>query len=127
MTEIVKINGQDMTMRASALLPRLYRYHFGRDALADMNKLRRAYEKAQQLPPDATEEQKEDAQLDAMDLTIFENMAYLMLKQGGNPMPPTPDEWLDGIDGPFDIYQILPAVLRLWRINQGTTSTAKKK
>lgn len=127
MTEIVKINGQEMTMRASALLPRLYRYQFGRDAIADMNKLRRSWTKAQQLPPDATREQQEDAQLDALDLTIFENMCYLMLKQGGNQLPPTPDEWLDSIDGPFEIYQIMPTVLKLWNINQGTTASAKKK
>lgn len=116
-----------MRMRASALIPRLYRFKFGRDLIADMNRLKKAYDKANALPPDATEEQRQDAQLEATELTIFENVAYLMAKQAGEPVPDTPDEWLDGMDGVFSVYEVLPVILELWGANLATTAKPKKK
>lgn len=127
MERTVNIGGKDVRMRASALIPRLYRFKFGRDMIQDMNKLRKAYAKATNLPEDATDEEREDAQLSAMDLTIFENIAYMMVKHAGEDVPNTPDEWLDGIDGVFSIYEIMPTIFELWDANQVTTSTPKKK
>lgn len=127
MERTVQIDGKTVKLRASALIPRLYRFKFGRDLIADMNQLRRAYRKAKELPPDATEEERQDAQLDAVELTIFENVAYLMAKQAGEPVPDTPDEWLDSMDGVFSVYEVLPVILDLWGANLAQTSTAKKK
>ena len=127
MERTVQIDGKPMRMRASALIPRLYRFKFGRDLIADMNRLKKAYDKANALPPDATEEQRQDAQLEATELTIFENVAYLMAKQAGEPVPDTPDEWLDGMDGVFSVYEVLPVVLELWGANLATTAKPKKK
>ena len=127
MERTVQIDGKPMRMRASALIPRLYRFKFGRDLIADMNRLKKAYDKANALPPDATEEQRQDAQLEATELTIFENVAYLMAKQAGEPVPDTPDEWLDGMDGVFSVYEILPVILELWGANLATTTKPKKK
>ena len=62
-----------------------------------------------------------------MDLTIFENVAYMMIKHAGEDVPDTPDQWLDSIDGVFSVYEIMPTILELWQYNQGTTSTPKKK
>ena len=61
MEKIIKVGDKEVKMRASALVPRLYRFKFGRDMIADMNKLKRAYQKAADLPEDATEEEKQDA------------------------------------------------------------------
>ena len=127
MERTVQIDGKPMRMRASALIPRLYRFKFGRDLIADMNRLKKAYDKANALPPDATEEQRQDAQLEATELTIFENVAYLMAKQAGEPVPDTPDEWLDGMDGVFSVYEVLPVILELWVANLATTAKPKKK
>ena len=127
MERTVQIDGKPMRMRASALIPRLYRFKFGRDLIADMNRLKKAYDKANALPPDATEEQRQDAQLEATELTIFENVAYLMAKQAGEPVPDTPDEWLDGMDGVFSVYEVLPVILELWGANLTTTAKPKKK
>ena len=59
--------------------------------------------------------------------SIFENVAYLMAKQAGEPVPDTPDEWLDSMDGVFSVYEVLPVILELWGANLATTSTLKKK
>ena len=127
MERTVNIGGKDVRMRASALIPRLYRFKFGRDMIADMNRLGGAYKKATDLPEDASDDDREAAQLSAMDLTIFENVAYMMIKHAGEDVPDTPDQWLDSIDGVFSVYEIMPTILELWQYNQGTTSTPKKK
>lgn len=127
MERAVNINGKEMRMRASALIPRLYRYKFGRDAIADMLSLKRAYDKAAALPDTATEEERREAQFSALDLTIFENMAWIMLKHAGEEVGDSPDEWLDSIDGIFSIYEFLPEIIDLWQMNQATTSKPRKK
>lgn len=123
----VIIDGIERKMRASALIPRLYRFKFGRDIIRDMATLRKSYEVVQNLPDDATDEQREEAQLSAFDLTVFENIAWLMLHHAGEDIPDTPDKWLDSIEGIFSIYEIMPIILELWGENQITTSEAKKK
>lgn len=128
MTRTVNIGGRVVRMRASALIPRLYRVQFGRDMISDMRQLIKSYNKAvKALEKDVTEEQRQDAQLSMMDLTIFENVAYMMIKHAGEDVPPTPDEWLDSIDGIFSIYNVMPTILELWGENQKTTSIPKKK
>ena len=127
LTETVQVGNLRIKLRASALTPRLYRAKFGRDMVVDMNDLCKAYNKAAKLPKDATEEQKRDAQLSAMDLTIFENVAFIMAKHANKNIPNDPDEWLDSIPGIFSIYEIMPAILRLWNGNKATTSIPAKK
>ena len=127
MERIVTISGKSVKMKASAYVPRLYRFRFGRDMVADMNQLIKAYRKAERLPKSATKEQRKDAQLSAMDLTIFEDVAYIMIKHAGEPIPDTPEDWLDSIDGVFSIYEIMPVILELWEGNKKTTSVPKKK
>ena len=123
----VEIDGKPVRWRASALIPRMYRFKFGRDLVADMNQLRKSWKRVQESPADATDEQRQDAQLDAADLTSFENVAYLMVKNAGEDVPDTPDEWLDSIDGVFSVYEVLPVILELWGANLATTSQPKKK
>lgn len=127
MERTVTVGGKELKMRASALIPRLYRFKFKRDMVADMRSLQRAYAKASALPENATDAEREDAQFSVADLTIFENVAYIMAKHGGNEMPDTPEEWLDSIDGVFSIYEVLPVILELWGMNMETTSIPKKK
>ena len=127
MEKTVTVGGKQVRMRATALIPRLYRIKFGRDMIADMRRLQKAYQKAAQLPKDATEEEKQDAQLTAVDLTIFENVAYMMVKHADPAAPDSADEWLDSLDGVFSIYEILPVILELWQLTNQTTSVPAKK
>lgn len=125
MEKIIKVGGKEVKMRASALVPRLYRFKFGRDMIADMTMLRKAYNKAASLPETASEEEKKDAQLSALDLTIFENTAYIMAKHADANQPNNPDDWLDQFDM-FSIYEVLPQILELWALSNATTSISKK-
>jgi hypothetical protein len=127
MDRTIKIDGKDVKFRATALTPRLYRGFFLRDMVRDMNKLRKAYNKAASLGDKATDEEREEAQLSAMDLEIFENAAYIMARHATpDNIAPSPDEWLDGFNM-FSIYEILPQLLELWALNEAQTSKPKKK
>lgn len=126
MERTVAIDGKEVRMRASALIPRLYRIKFGRDMIADMNQLSKAYKKASSLPENATEEERQEAQLSVIDLTIFENVAYMMAKHADQSIPSSPNDWLDSFDGVFSIYEVLPVILDMWKLTNQTTSIPKK-
>lgn len=125
MERTLEISGKEVKFRASALVPRLYRFKFGRDMITDMRQLQKSFKKASSLPEDATEEDRQDAQLSVLDLTIFENVAYIMAKHADKTVPDRLDEWLDGFEL-FSIYQVLPHILELWGLSNQTTSVPKK-
>lgn len=149
MDRTVTIDGKTVTLRASALIPRLYRHLIGRDVIQDMTALRRSFEAAEAAAADAEalgEEAQADASnaaaLSAMDLEIFENIAWVMLKHaaefrdvggarvlmnGDMVVGGSPDEWLDSMDGIFSVFEVLPVILELWAANQQTTSSPAKK
>lgn len=124
MEKIIIVDNKEVRMRASALIPRLYRFKFGRDIIRDLTKLKKAFDKASNLTADATEEEIKEAQLSELDLTIFENVAYIMAKHADKTQPDTPDEWLEQFDM-FSIYQVLPQILELWNLSTVTTSIPK--
>lgn len=121
------IDGKPARLRSSALIPKLYRAYFGRDMVKDMRQLAKAYKTLKDLPKDATEEEREEAQLSVIDLEIFENVSWIMLKHGGENVGENPEEWLDSLNGIFSVYEILPTVLELWAANNKTTSVPRKK
>lgn len=127
MEKTLVIGGEKIKMRASALIPRLYRFKFGRDLIRDMKELERNYKKAASLPDNASEEERQESQLSILDLTIFENIAWTMCKAATPNIPDDPDKWLDNIDGVFSIYEVLPQILELWTAGMATTSEPVKK
>lgn len=129
MEKTVNIGGQAVRMRGSALIPKLYRFRFGRDMIADMRKLEKSYRKAAEaLKAEDNDEADRDAQLSVLDLTIFENVAWLMARHADpENVHDDPDEWLDSIDGVFSVYEVLPVILELWQLNNATTSIPRKK
>jgi hypothetical protein len=127
MERTLNIGGADLRMRASALIPRLYRFRFGRDLIKDMAQLEKAYKKAMTIKEDATEEERKEAELSIFDLTIFENVAWAMAKNADPNVPNDPDEWLDSINGVFSVYEVLPQILELWTDGWNTTSIPVKK
>lgn len=123
MEKTIDFGGQQIPMRASALVPRLYRFKFGRDMISDMRALQRSMEKV-------LEDRKagdDTAELTLDDLTIFENVAYIMAKHADPAVPSDPEEWLDSLEGVFSIYAALPEMLELWGLNNLTTSVPVKK
>lgn len=126
MEKTIKVGERYIKMRSSALIPRLYRFKFGRDMVQDMTAIQKAWKKVKDLSNDATDEEKKEAQLSVLDLTIFENVAYLFAKHADPSIPDSPEEWLDGFDM-FSIYEVLPQILDLWQVSARTTSTPKKK
>ena len=118
----IEAGGQLLTMKASALLPRQYRYHFGRDLIIDMRKAFEASGKSlDEIQADPS------GSMDAIDMTVFENLAWLMLRNGGTEVGSSPEEWLDGVDDPMIFYTLLPEVVDLWMRNTATTARPKKK
>lgn len=124
MEKVVKIGNKEMGLKATALTPRLYRFKIGRDMIVDLNNLKKSYEKALKSK---NKESEEDVQLSVTDLTIFENIAFIMARQYDTSLPNTVDEWLDSQDEVFTVYELLPHILELWQLNEKTTSVPVKK
>lgn len=102
------IDGQEVSFKASAAIPRLYRLEFKRDIFQDLTKLEKGM--------------KEN---DIASLEVFENVAYIMAKHANKNLPPI-EEWLEGFNT-FSIYQILPELIDLWQANTLSLAKAKKK
>ena len=115
-----------MRMRASALIPRLYRFKFGRDMIRDLTELKKKFEKIKAQAENVSEEEQSQEQLSVLDLTIFENTAWLMAKHADISIPYDPDEWLQEFDM-FSIYEVLPQIMELWNLTNMTTAISKKK
>lgn len=116
----INAGGTEIKMRASALIPRLYRAKFGRDMVTD---LRRLQGNLKAVLDDDTNEKN----LDVIDLTIFEDVAWIMAKHADPAVPSDPDEWLESIPGVMSVYECLPEILELWTQNTATTSAPRKK
>lgn len=125
MDKVLTISGKEVGLRATALTPRLYRHKIGRDIVQDISQLQKAFSKAAQISKDATDEEREAAQMSVMDLEIFENVAFIMARQYDQNIPDTVEAWLDEFDT-FSIYEIFPVILDLWNLNNKTTAKPKK-
>lgn len=114
MERYINVDGKKMKMVANARAPRVYRNKFGTDLILDMQKLTEGYKKAmtgENFPVEL--------------LTIFENVAWIFLKEGGENVGDNPDEWLASVNGLFSIYEIFPEIVKLWNLNNMTTSTPR--
>ncbi len=118
--KMVEIDGKTIEFKASAAVPRIYRLKFHRDLFIDLQKL------AKSVDTKGKKSDKPKSEIPIEDLEMFENIAYIMA-QHANPKEVPSDimEWLEEFDT-FSIYQILPAILELWKINAQTQSIAKK-
>jgi hypothetical protein len=114
-TKTITIDGQEVTFRASAAIPRLYRNKFHRDIYRDLNELQKGID----------ESSAENSNLDTFSLELFENIAWLMAKHADSSVPDTPEEWLDAFNT-FSIYEILPQIIELWGLNTEQQVSSKK-
>ena len=79
----VEIDGKEVTFKASAAIPRLYRVKFRRDIFKDMSDLMKdikANQKAAQEKADKEDDEEPESTLRIESLEIFENIAYMMAK-----------------------------------------------
>ena len=111
MYKVIELNGEQKKLVSNALLPRLYRSHFGRDMLVDFRKFKEDVDKGGD---------------DSMDTSIYERLTWLMLKQGGNDVGNTLEEWLESIDF-LELYSYIGVVCSLLEESQKRTSIPKKK
>lgn len=117
----IMIDGRPVKFKASAGVPRMYRIRFGRDIIVDLNRLMRRMQQMQ-----SKDDEDNEDNFDALDLTIFENVAYIMARHADPSIPDTPEEWLDQFET-FSIYMVLPEILGLWEENLVTIVETKKK
>lgn len=116
----VVIGGKEVEFKASAAVPRIYRMKFRRDLFVDLQKVAKSVDKK------GKKQGKEESEIPIENLEMFENIAYVMA-QHADPknVPADIMEWLEQFET-FSIYQILPAILELWNMNEETKSQAKK-
>lgn len=110
MEKTINIGGKEVRMRVSARIPFEYRQFFGKDIIAEMQKLsgKNGFESFE----------------------VFEQLAWIMAGKPGYPIKTAPEaiaEWLDYFDGMFDIVNALPEIAALWAEGNATQSTARKK
>lgn len=110
MERLIKIGDKEVRFKATAGTARRYRERFNSDVFSDITKLVNA----------------NVGQVSVVELSIFENLAFIMAKQADPDIPDEPDEWLDQFEiMPF--IEVLPQLLELWGLNvQGLEETKKK-
>lgn len=110
MEKVINIDGVERRIVANALLPKKYRYKFGRDLLKDLQASVDSYNSG-----------------NGFDEEALARLAWLMLREGGEDVGESVDDWLSSIDNIFGLYEILPEIVSLWTANSKTTSKPKKK
>ena len=115
MIKQIEIDGKQVSFKASAAIPRIYRMKFQRDIYKDLKALEKSI----------GDNSEESSNLDMFSLEMFENIAFVMAKHADASIPNTPEEWLDGFNT-FSIYQVLPQLIELWELNVQTDVEAKK-
>ena len=115
LTKTINIDGKEVTFRASAAIPRLYRVKFHRDIYKDLSALQKSL----------GENDENASRLDSFSLEMFENISFIMAKHADPSIPNTPEEWLERFNT-FSIYQVLPEIIDLWGLNVEADVEAKK-
>ena len=91
----IEIDGKEVTFKASAAVPRLYRIKFGRDIYKDLR----------QLEKSVGENDEDNSNLDLFSLEMFEDLAWLMARHADPAkVPDSPG----GVSGPVQHLLHLP-------------------
>jgi len=117
MEKILNIGGKEIKLKSTAGTMMRYRNNFNRDFLKDLINL-------QEKLKDRTEN---GTQFQAVDLDIFEKIAWCMAKTADDSIPQI-ENWLDQFET-FDIMQILPQIMELLvgNMEQINNTQSKKK
>lgn len=114
MEKVLNIGGKEVRMKSTAGTMMRYRNNFNRDFIKDLVKL-------QTRLNDKIEKGQE---FEALDLDLFEKIAWCMAKTADNSIPDI-ESWLDEFDT-FDIMQVLPELMNLLIANMEQINDKKK-
>lgn len=118
MIKTIEIDGKAVEFKATASTPRVYRQAFGRDIYLDLTTLYEAISKDEPLSIEALE--------------TYENISFVMAMQAEGKelrresIEKDIENWLDQFST-FSIYQVVPQIMELWRLNTEQSSELKNQ
>lgn len=120
MEKTILIDDKEVRLRATAAVPRLYRLKFGQDIIKDVLHLQKQYEAAEK------EGGKDEDFLERVDLSVLENIAYILAKHA-DPLgvPKEPEEWLAQFGG-FSLYGATAEIIGFWVASMQGSIPVKK-
>lgn len=126
----INVDGKMLAFKASGMTQITYDSLFrGRNFLSDMMSLRNIVSDIDAAGDDMTK-----VNISTDDLRVFANVCYTMRYQAMSSSEkkdfrikyPTAYDWLDDLNT-FDIYTILPQVMKLWNLDSVSTSKLEEK
>lgn len=112
MERTIMIGSKEVALKATANTPKRYRHEFNADLLLELNKIYKSTDRKTGIIADGT------------DLSVIENLAYIMAKQA-DPDITSQDDWLDQFE-PLDIYSSMRDIIGFWTASTQTLATSKK-
>ncbi len=107
MEKILTIDSRQVKFKSTGGFLLRYKMQFGRDAIGDLLKLEKAVSKIKESEKKKGKRKEIDAKVfDALDLTIFFNLIWVLAKTAEPKILP-PMDWLDTFDE-FPIWDIIP-------------------
>ena len=104
MKRTIIIDGKEVTFKATARTPLLYKQYIQNDLFTDLNR--------------AQGDQSVMAE-------VFSNLAYVMAKQA-DPTIGDIEEWFDQFEM-FSLFSALPQLSEMWQVEMSTSVEPKKK
>lgn len=114
MEKVLNIGGKEVKMKSTAGTMMRYRNNFNRDFIKDLVSLQGKL----------TDKIEKGQEFEALDLDIFEKIAWCMAKTSDDNIPDI-EHWLDGFET-FDIMQVLPEIMNLLVANMEQINSKKK-
>jgi hypothetical protein len=114
MEKIIKIGGKEIGLKSTAGTMMRYRNNFNRDFIKDLVSLQGKL----------TQKMNKGTEFEALDLDMFEKIAWCMAKTYDNNIPDI-ENWLDEFET-FDIMQVLPEIMNLLVANMEQINNKKK-
>lgn len=114
MEKVLNIGGKDIKLKSTAGTMMRYRNNFNRDFIKDLIKLQEKLK----------EKAETGAEFEALDLDLFEKIAWCMAKTADDNIPDI-EHWLDEFET-FDIMQVLPQIMELLTANMEQINNKKK-
>lgn len=119
----VEVGGRKLRLRANARSPWLYRFRFGRDIFADLDRLREKYKKIIGIETDAGGEL---IRFDSDELKMFAAIFYtLHLQAQPRDKAKCPSELIDRLPE-LPAVAVLPAIFAIWNGNMKAINAAKE-
>jgi hypothetical protein len=114
MEKVINIGGKEIKMKSTAGTMMRYRNNFNRDFIKDLINLQTKLQ----------ENAEAGTQVEALDLDLFEKIAWCMAKTADDSIPNI-EKWLDEFDT-FDIMQALQELMNLLFANMEQINAKKK-